>query len=720
MKQLNTFLFAHYLRMAYIALLTCAYPLHADTSTPISITADQVQGTTEQTAQANGNVIVTQGDLRVDTQWAHYNTATTHLLAGDTVTVEKAGDVVVGKKLDFIVETEQGKLDEPVYFLRNQLGRGDAIKLLFDGEEKYILENGRFTTCDPGDDAWYIRGHSIDLDFINNDGIARQAVFEFKGVPLLYTPWMNFPLNGHRQSGFLAPIFGSSSNSGVHLGVPYYWNIAPNYDATFTPQVYSKRGIMVGGEFRYLHNDYQGTLSGDFLLHDRIVNRNRYSWKINHQHNLGSGFSLSADLQGVSDDDYFNDLSNNIQASSITNLPRDIMLNYNSGSWWYASLRSQEYQTLQNDVTPIIAPYSRSPQLVFGGTPPFGEPLVFDIRGDFNRFEHPTLTTGNRFFLYPTLSAPFESSYGFIRPKLGMHATMYQLDTDQNISTSKHTRILPIMSLETGLTFERNIMWSDKEMLQTLEPRLYYVYIPYKDQSNLPNFDSADVDFNFSQMFNENQFSGVDRINNANQLTAAVSTRFYEAKTGLERLRIGLGQRFYFSDQLVTLTAPARPVDQTHSDMIIGVTSQLWQEITLGSMFQYSMQDMQTNKFSVEFAWNPLPARTLNLRYRFDRTNPDQIRQLDFSGQWPIMKGWYAVGRYNYSIEDKKSLDTIAGLQYNAGCWGLQFVVQRYVTNTTRMNTSFYVMLNLRGLNGIGNNPIGLLKDRIPGYTNLN
>jgi LPS-assembly protein len=687
---------------------------------PIHITADQVEGASERMASAHGNVIVQQGDLRADAQWARYDTTTTELWAGDTVTVEKNGDILIGKNLDFMTDTKHGKLEEPIYFLRDQFGRGDAVKLLFEGEGKYQLEKGRFTTCDPGDDSWYIRGSDIDLDFIENSGVARHAVFEFKGIPLLYTPWINFPLNGKRQSGFLTPIFGSNSNSGVNFGLPYYWNIAPNYDATFIPQVYTKRGLMLGGEFRYMQPHYQGAISGEFLSNDRKADRNRYLWKIQHQQNLGAGFSFSADLQKASDDHYFTDLSNNLQASSTTNLPRDMVLNYHSGSWWYASLRSQQYQTLQSETTPITKPYSRSPQFTFGGMPPLGEPLMLDIAGEFNRFRHPTLTTGDRLIFYPSLTVPFETSYGFIRPKLGVHATSYALETDQNTTRSKHTRILPMVSIDTGLIFERDFNLIKQEMVQTLEPRLYYVYIPYKDQSTLPNFDSADVDFNFSQMFSENQFSGGDRINNANQLTAAMSTRFYETETGLERLRLGIGQRFYFSDQLVTLSAPARPVEQTRSDMIISASSQLWKTMAVGTSWQYSTKDGRTNKSNVELAWTPAPAKTFNLRYRLDLTNPEQIRQLDFSGQWPLGKGWFAVGRYNYSIENKKALDTIAGLQYNAGCWGLQFVMQRYVTDNNRMNTSFYIMLDLRGLNGIGNNPIGILKDRIPGYSKIN
>jgi LPS-assembly protein len=706
-------------------LITCAVLLALTCKVeakeaPIHITADQVEGASERMANAYGNVIVKQGELRADAQWARYDTTTTQLWAGDTVTVEKTGDVLIGKRLEFITTTKQGQLEEPIYFLRNQFGRGDAAKLLFTGENTYQLEKGRFTTCDSGDDSWYIRGSDIDLDFIKNSGAAWHAVFEFKGVPLFYTPWINFPLDGNRQSGLLTPIFGSNSNSGVNVGVPYYWNIAPNYDATFIPQVYTKRGLMLGGEFRYMQPHYQGTIRGEFLSHDRKAQQNRYLWKIQHQQNLSTGLSLSADLQKASDNHYFNDLSNNLQAASTTNLPRDILLHYHGSAWWYASLRSLQYQTLQSNTTLITQPYARSPQFNVGGTPPLEGPLVLDLAGEFNRFRHPTLTTGDRFIVYPTLASPFETSYGFIRPKVGVHATMYTLNKDQTTAKSKHTRTLPMLSLDTGLIFERNFTVSQQEMVQTLEPRLYYVYIPYKDQSMLPNFDSAEVDFNFSQMFSENQFSGGDRINNANQLTGALSTRFYETESGLERLRVGLGQRFYFSGQRVTLSAPARPIEQTRSDVIIGASSQLWKSIAVGTSWQYSVKDNRTNKTSLELAWMPAAAKTLNLRYRLDRTNVDPIRQVDLSGQWPLGRGWYAVGRYNYSIENKKALDTIAGLQYNAGCWGLQLVMQRYVTDNNRMNTSFYIMLDLRGFNGIGNNPISVLRDRIPGYSKIN
>lgn len=722
MKQKKSDLFLPQLNLIACAILLALTPaaFAAEEDPPIHIVADHVEGASESMARATGNVIVRQGDLRVDAQWARYDTQSTQLWAGDTVTTDKTGNIVIGKNLDVITETYIGKLNDPIYFLRDQAGRGDGVKLLFEGEDRYRIKRGRFTTCEEGDDSWFIRGRDIELRFDEDEGIARHAVFEFKGVPLFYTPWMNFPLNGNRQSGFLAPILGSNSNSGVHFGLPFYWNIAPNYDATFTPQIYSKRGTMLGSEFRYLQPTYRGEISVDYLPNDRKADMDRYSWKILHQQDLGHGFGLHVDLQRVSDDNYFTDLGNNIQTSSTTNLPRDIILSYNSGSWWYATIRTLTYQTLQSETNRITAPYSRAPQITFGGSPPLDGPLVLDLAGEFNRFEHPTLTTGNRLLFYPSLSMPFETSYGFIRPKIGLHSTIYSLDTDRYTDKSKYTRILPIMSLDTGLIFDRDFKFIEQDMVQTLEPRLYYLYIPYKNQSRLPNFDSADVDFNFSQMFSENQFSGGDRINNANQLTAAVSTRFYETETGLERLRLGVGQRFYFTDQRVTLSAPARPVEQKSSDMIVAASSQLWQGIGVGGTWQYSTEYSRTNKSSLEFAWNPAPAKTLNLRYRFDRTNTPYTRQIDLSAQWPIAKGWYAVGRYNYSIIDKKVLDTIAGLQYNAGCWGLQFVVQRYVTDTNRTNTSFYVMLTLQGLSGIGNNPVNTLRDRIPGYSRIN
>lgn len=687
----------------------------AEENAPIYLTADQIDSDNQKITVAKGNVTARQEDLRINAQWMRYNSNTSHILAGNTITLVKSSNILIGKQLDLKIDTYQGKINDPIYFINHQFARGNAEKLFFVGQNKYRLKKGRFTTCDLGDDSWYIRAKDMDVDFTQSNGVARHAVFEFKSLPLFYIPWMKFPLNSERRSGLLTPILGSSSNDGIHFGLPYYWNIAPNYDATITPHVYTKRGLMLGGEFRYLQPTYQGNISAEYLPNDQKTHQDRYAWKILHQQNFGSHLNLYANLQSASDSDYFTDFSNNIQSSATADLPRDIILSYQSHSWWSASIRSQQYQTLKNNTKP----YARSPQLLFNATPPLPQPYILDIAGEFNRFTHPTFTTGDRFIAYPRLQIPLETSYSFIRPQIGVHSTIYSLNSDRITPQHRYTRVLPIMSLDAGLIFERKFKLAQNDIIQTLEPRLYYVYIPYKDQSFLPNFDSADTDFSFAQMFRTNQFSGNDRINNANQLTSAITTRFYDVQTGLERLRLGIGQRIYFTNQLVSLSAPARPIAQNRSDIIISASSEFWKNLSASATWQYSAKDSIINKSSLELAWHPALAKTINLRYRFDRTDPDQIKQFDLTGQWPINGNWYAVGRYNYSIKDKKALDTIAGLQYNAGCWGLQFVMQRYVSDANKMNKTFYIMLHLRSISGIGSNPINLLRDRIPNYSTI-
>lgn len=705
-------------RSLFILMSTISFA--ADQTSPININADKIESIQGEETQATGEVVAKWEDTRLDAQWAHYQTDTNHLLAGDTVVLEKSGDVVIGKHLDLLLDTYQGQISKPIYFAQNQSGRADADILSFAGKNRYLLHKGRYTTCDISDDSWYIRGQQIDLDFNTQDGTARHAVFEFKGIPLFYTPWLTFPLNRQRRSGILVPIIGSSSNSGITLGVPYYWNIAPNYDATITPKYFSKRGIMLGNEFRYLQPTYSGTLRGEYLPRDQKMHENRYSWQIRHVHHLGSNLSVSADLQGVSDAFYFTDFANNLQQSSTVNLPRDILLNYRSNSWWTTSIRSQRYQTLENGITPIVKPYGRAPQVLFQGTLPLKQPYNVELIGEFNRFIHPTFISADRLIAYPKFSLPLEKSYGFIRPQIGVHATFYSLQQDEFLQQRRLSRILPIYSIDTGLIFERSMRLAQKNFIQTLEPRLYYVYIPYKNQSKMPNFDSALVDFSFTQMFRETQFTGGDRINNANQLTAAISNLFYDADTGLERLRLQLGQRFYFTDQKVSLSTPLPLAKQTRSDLLLSGSSEIWPNFNVAASWQYNAQNARTNKSQLELAWNPDTAKILNMRYLLNRTDPyNPMRQFDISLQWPIFRNWYAVGRYNYSIQDKKTLDTIAGLQYNSGCWGVQFIVQRYLVDANSMNSSFYLVLHLKDLHSIGSSPIRTLQERIPGYSQI-
>jgi LPS-assembly protein len=531
----------------------------------------------------------------------------------------------------------------------------------------------------------------------------------FLGVPILYSPWLSFPLDNARKSGFLAPIIGSSGQSGFELAVPYYWNIAENMDATITPKLFSKRGLQLGSEFRYLWPTFSGQLDAEYLPSDRIAERDRYFFGVRHVQSLPFNISMAVSAQKVSDDDYFRDLSTRIAATSQTNLPRDVILAYGDDIW-SLSARALAYQTLQDPLAPVVVPYKILPQLLASGAKQNWYGADWQFIGELSNFRHPELVNGQRLIAYPSVQVPFRRSYGYVTPKVGYHFTQYNIKENAE-GLQEGTRGMPITSVDAGLFFDRPWEFRGERFQQTLEPRLYYLYVPYRDQSRLPNFTTAETDFNFGQMFYENRFIGGDRIGDANQLTAAVTTRLIESGTGLERLRASLGQVFYFEPQRVTLEGPPR--DQQRSDIVGVVSSQVTPTITSDLVLQYSPSRSDAAKGALGVRYFPEPGRVFNAAYRYARND---IEQIDVSTQWPLWRGLTGVARVNWSIKDKKLLEGLVGFEYNADCWQLRAVAHRFITATQQVSTSFQIQLELTGLSRIGINPLETLRQNISGY----
>lgn len=588
---------------------------------------------------------------------------------------------------------------------------GSAQRMDFEGENHYRMTNATYSTCTPEDYDWYARGESIVLDYDRDRGEAKNMTIVFKDVPFFYIPWADFSLSGERKSGFLAPTFGSSNKTGFSLLVPYYWNIAPNMDATIAPRIMARRGIQLGGELRYLEPTYQGALQGEYLARDRLTGESRsaYSWQ--HTHQLPYGFSASANVAGVSDDTYFTDLGSNSTITSQTNLLRQGVLSY-GGGWWTAQAIVQRYQTLQDPDKPtVVKPYEKVPQLLLTANRPDLGGFALAMTGDYTDFHHPTLDKGRRLVAYPQIGFPLEGAAYFVRPKIGLHYTRYDLERQTSTGPDSITRSLPITSLDTGLIFERPTSWFGRDLTQTLEPRLYYLNVPSRDQSQIPLFDTGLADYNFAQIFSENIFSGSDRIADANQLTAAVTSRLV-TENGAEILRGAIGQRFYFRDQTVTLPGVAPRTDRT-ADYLAALSGRLTSDLYFDTAWQYSPHSQGTQRAVVAGRYEPGINRVLNASYRYQR---DVLKEIDISGQWPIYRGWYGVGRYNYSLQEKRLVEAIAGFEYNGGCWVGRFVLQRFATNSTTATTSVFFQLELNGLSSIGSNPLNMLARRIPGY----
>ena len=596
--------------------------------------------------------------------------------------------------------------------------RGDAKTILFEGQDKKRLKDARYTTCEVGVDDWYIKTKELNLNSYTESGVAKNAYIEIKGVPILYTPWIGFSYRNQRKSGLLAPTYGTTSKNGLEISVPFYWNISPDMDATLTTRTLSRRGVQLQGEFRYFEDTFLGIDNLEYLPSDNQSGENRYYASLKHQHNLGSGWSAGYNLEKVSDDQYFSDLSTRIVTTSRINLPQQFNIDYENETWRFNGL-AQKFQTLDKQ----SYPYERLPQMTLTGNQYFGN-VNTSLYTQFVTFDNninaPVKPTGNRLTLYPSISLPMNQSYGYITPKIGIHHTSYNLNNIANNLESQQ-RTLPIASLDSGLFFDRDFKISNRNYTQTIEPRLLYVYIPNTKQSDIPVFDASISDLNFSTLFRENQYTGNDRINNANQLSLALTTRLIESDTGIQRLSASIGQRYYFTGQKVTLNNAEVARENNTSDIVVGLTTYLKTNWNVNAFWQYNTADSASARTTVASRYTPEPGKALNLSYTYRQdtsgTNVSNgINQFDFSGQWPLGQGWYGIGRANYSIEEKHIIETLAGVKYNAGCWQTRTVIQRVSTATASPTYALFFQIELGGLASIGTDPLDVIKRSIPGY----
>jgi LPS-assembly protein len=487
---------------------------------PRYLEAKQFGGEIGKWLWAEGDVELTQDAMKVRAERVDYDQTTDTATTTGSMKMTRDGDSVGGNDLKLKVTDQVGSVEKPTFVFGKSTtrptqkfeARASADKMNFEGVDKERLFNAAYTTCKANEDDWYFRVSELALDRATNIGTGYNGRVEFKGVPILYVPYMSFPLDGERKSGFLPPSFGSSSKSGLEFSLPYYWNIAPDRDATITPKVFTQRGLQLGGEFRYLGKTYVGQLDGEFLPNDNKANRDRYLASVRHFQNLDGlfdgflpkGFSASINAQKVSDDAYFRDLSTRITNTSQTNLPREVALSY-VNNYGNASARFLSFQTLQDPTVFLETPYRLAPQITVNANPLRTNGLEFNATSEFTDFRHPTLVSGQRWLLYPTMSLPLTKSYGYITPKIGYHVTRYDL-TDNIKGFEGGTRALPIASVDSSLSFERPLMFGNKAMTQTLEPRLFFLYAPFREQSKLPVFSTSESDFNFAQIFNENLF----------------------------------------------------------------------------------------------------------------------------------------------------------------------------------------------------------------------
>ena len=623
--------------------------------------------------------------------------------------------------------------DRRAYFVSEANARGDASEIRFLGPDRYEASDASYTTCIAPNPDWYLRGSEIEVDNLRKVGTAHGASVHFLDVPVLYAPWLEFPLSNERKSGFLTPTLGSTGVRGFEIAAPYYLNLAPNYDATLTPRLMSKRGLMLGAQFRYLLGRRERA-ARNVDRGDRMPSTCRTTvspattatrWRGQDSTQFSPWLTGFWNLNKVSDDTYFADFADRISVTSQKSLPRDAGLQATSGPWTVLA-RVQSFQTLQDPNTPVVPPYNRLPQILGSLRDTDWLGLTWSGTAEYARFAQPALApTGDRFVLYPTVAWSRQGPAWFFTARTGLHLREYSLDSPTTALPDRHlSYAIPITSVDAGLVFERDLNVASTPLTQTLEPRAYYVYVPYHKQDAAPVFDTALDDFNFSQLFSDNRYIGSDRIGDANQLTMALTSRFLDGTTGGERLRLAVGQRFYFEDQRVNLSEPLRSA--ATSDFLASAEGRLSDAWSLASLLQYNLDGHEVERLNAGFRYTPSIGHTFNATWRYTRSIVDptgaleQIKQIDLSGQWPVADNWTLVGRWNYSLSDKKTLEAVAGIEYNRDCWVLRIVGQRLTTTTQQATTSVFVQLELNGLARVGTSPLELLRRSVPGYTPTN
>ena len=700
---------------AEVEVATAEMDIAAKKTKPVFVAAERVQGHSGKEIEAIGKAELSNGDQLISAERLKYNQETDDAEAEGSVRVEQRGDILEGSQLKLNLLSKTGQLSQPNYRLKDASSRGYAETLLFEGENQYRLKKATYTTCPAGDDDWFLQVANLKLDDKTKKGTARTVKLTFLDVPILYTPWMNFSYSGQRKSGLLAPLYGVNAKTGLELTVPFYWNIAPNYDATVSARLMSKRGVAFNNELRYLGENSNGTLLADVLPRDLSTGQTRWRTSLFHNYNLGYGFSTRIDYNQVSDDTYFRDLGNSLNLTSRTNLLQQGIVSYNralgdDGTLNFSSL-VQSFQTIQDPRAPIAVPYKRLPQFTVAANKPDVFGMDLNLIGSWSNFSHPTQINGTRLVLFPSVSYPLRNSFGYITPKIGVHHTRYNLDATAS-PDSNPNRTIPMFSVDSGIAFDRGISLGGERFTQTLEPRLFYVYVPFRDQSHLPNFDSARTDFSFAQMLTENRFSGSDRINDANQVTLALTSRLIAPSSGKELVRVTVGQQLSFIDRRIVLEAPG--TINRRPDFVAAVTGFITPTISTDSSVQYDQTQFMVDVVRSGLSYRPEPGRVVNVGYRFTR---DVLHQVDASSQWRWSEKWQTVARLNYSLQDQRILEGLAGLEYNACCWSLRFVLQHLITATQKTTTAAFLQLELNGLMQIGSNPLNVLQRSIPGYT---
>ena len=726
---------------------------------PTNIEGDQLSGTSI-VPQFGGNVALKRGDQFMGTDSLRVDTETGNYVADGNVRYSDSSIRLTAQRAEGNQETDSHKISDIRYQLVARRGNGSADSIDLQGSVGQ-MHHSTYTTCDPSQPVWKLSAPQIEVDNDEGFGTARNAVLRIGKVPVMYMPWFKFPIDDRRQTGLLYPRLSMSGRNGFDYAQPVYFNLAPNYDDTLTPRWMSRRGVQLDNEFRYLYDGGKGQLDTAWMPHDKLRDRERGKVEFSGYHNVDSHWQARASLAWVSDERYIEDFANRLAGISASNLQSTAGL-YGTGRSWTAGIMADRWQLTDYTLTEASLPYSRQPRLFGTWSESFGHWFEAGIHAEAVRFQHDEvrgktiidgeyvrdgstyrMDGGSRLDIKPYVSMPLAGASWFITPTLAWRYTAYELERgladslrreqllaagidpatatpEQLRGNTAPRRSLPIASLDMGLFFDRETTVDGDAYLHTLEPRLFYLNTPYRDQRDLPLFDTRAFTFSWGQLFRDSRFTGADRQNDANQLTVALTTRLINQDNGREKLSASIGQITYFEDSRVTLNGADAIVEEGKSAWVADVNWALTDRWTLGSTYQWNPKYRKEDLASVRARYLLPDDGVVNLTYRYRRdpsTNTDQLKQADFSFLYPINPRWSLVGRYYYSLMDHKPLEIIGGVQWDSCCLAVRALARRYVRNREgEMNNSLQVEFVIKGLSSVGQDTDRTLRRAILGY----
>jgi LPS-assembly protein len=677
----------------------------------VTIDADSVDALRNGVSVFKGNVLVRQNDDRLSAARMAYHSYQRSIFASGDVLYSSPTLEVRGTHGRYFLKTGLGDFFGADYRLPQRSGRGHAKKVALTGPGLSRLHEVSYTTCPIGRNDWSLNASTVKLNRNTEVGVAYNATLDFYGVPIFYTPYLSFPLTDERKSGFLSPVIGYSGSRGIDITEPYYFNIAPNFDATLAPRILGRRGVLVNSQFRYLLKGTEGELDFSILPYDREAHRQRRHFHFDNATRISDEWRFNANLNHVSDPNYFADFGNSLSEAATVHQVSNVQIGYNQTSWSFLT-RFRSYQTLNAYGTRLRPPYRELPQILLDWRPPPDNyRLDYGVDDELVRFAYPGRVGAARLHVRPHLDYNFGSHALYLKPAAKFDLAEYQLyNVHKPRQPTDVSRAAPVLSLDTGMVLERNTVFGD--LVETLEPRLFYLYVPYRDQTDIPLFDTHDAPFNFIQLFADNRFNGADRLGDANQLSYALTTRLLHPDTGRELLAASVGQIHYFRDRLVTLPGRA-PKTRAESDIVGELRLSLDPHWSSMARLQWNPKTRQNDVGALRVQYRAGPRKVANAAYLFRR---DRIEETDFSVAWPISHHWRVVGRWNYSLRDKQTRETFAGFEYENCCWAFLFLDRRYLRPTGRITHGIYLELQFKGLGRLGRDLSELLERGILGY----